>query len=55
MIDIDLEINTDVGNVAISSSPLNMMVKGIGNNSFCNYYRSKSVLIITICKTKGIT
>jgi hypothetical protein len=51
MIDIDLEINTDVGNVAISSSPLNMVVKGIPNNSFCYYYYSKSVLIITICKT----
>lgn len=55
MIDIDLEINTDVGNgngnVAVSSSPLNMAVKGIGNNSFCYYYCSKSVLIITICKT----
>jgi len=48
---IDLEINTDVGNVAVSSSPLNMVVKGITNNSFCNYYCSKSVLIITICKT----
>ena len=48
---IDLEINTDVGNVAVSSSPLNMAVKGIGNNSFCYYYCNKSVLIITIYKT----
>ncbi len=50
---IDLEINTDIGNgnVAVSSSPLNMMVKGIPSNSFCYYYCNKSVLIITICKT----
>lgn len=48
---IDLEINTDVGNVIMSSSPLNMVVKGIPSNSFCYYYCNKSVLIITICKT----
>jgi hypothetical protein len=44
---IDLEINTNVGDVVISTSPLNNMVKGITNNSFWN----KSVLVIAISNT----
>jgi hypothetical protein len=48
---IDLEINTNVGDVVISSSPLNNMVKGITNNSFCIYYWNKSVLVIAISNT----
>jgi hypothetical protein len=48
---IDLEINTNVGDVGISTSPLNNMVKGITNNSFCIYYWNKSVLVIAISNT----
>jgi hypothetical protein len=48
---IDLEINTNVGDVVISTSPLNNMVKGITNNSFCIYYWNKSVLVIAISNT----
>jgi hypothetical protein len=45
---IDLEINTNVGDVVVSSSPLNKVVKGNTNNSFCIYYWNKSVLVIAI-------
>jgi len=48
---IDLEINTNVGDVVVSGSPLNKVVKGITNNSFCIYYWNKSVLVIAIRNT----
>ena len=48
---IDLEINTNVGDVIVSSSPLNKVVKGNTNNSFCIYYWNKSVLVIAISNT----
>ena len=48
---IDLEINTNVGDVVVSSSPLNNVVKGITTNSFCIYYWNKSVLVIAISNT----
>jgi hypothetical protein len=48
---IDLEINTNVGDVVVSSSPLNNVVKGITTNSFCIYYWNKSMLVIAISNT----
>ena len=48
---IDLEINTNIGDVVVSSSPLNKVVKGNTNNSFCIYYWNKSVLVIAISNT----
>ena len=48
---IDLEINANVGDAVVPSSPLNNVVKGITNNSFCIYYWNKSVLVIAISNT----
>lgn len=48
---IDLEINTNVGDAVVTSSPLNKVVKGNTNNSFYIYYWNKSVLVIAISNT----